>query len=134
MKKVVTFVVFDYFHLGHLRLFKRCKEYGDYLIVAIHEDKYVKINKPDCDLYYTQDERLEIVKSIKWVDETILYTQIDETILTIDFDILVVGPDQTNKHFQKAIEFSKKAGKEVVVVPRTPSISSTEIKLFRHDK
>ena len=35
MRKVLTFGVFDYFHLGHLRLFKNCKKYGDYLIVGI---------------------------------------------------------------------------------------------------
>ena len=129
MKKVVTFGVFDYFHLGHLRLFVRCKELGDYLIVAVHDDKHVKINKPECVLYYTEQERLELVKSIKCVDEAILYTQIDETIKTIDFDVLVVGPDQTNIHFMAAIDYCKKNGKQVVVLPRTPNVSSTEIKL-----
>ena len=134
MTKVVTFGVYDYFHLGHLRLFKRCKEYGDYLIVAVHNDKYVKINKPDCNLYYTQEERLEIIRSLKCVDEAILYTQIDETIAKIDFDVLVVGPDQTNEHFQNAIKYCKQIGKEVVIIPRTPNISSSEIKLIKHDK
>lgn len=134
MTKVVTFGVYDYFHLGHLRLFKRCKEYGDYLIVAVHNDKYVKINKPDCNLYYTQEERLEIIKSLKCVDEAILYTQIDETITKIDFDVLVVGPDQTNEHFQNAIKYCKQIGKQVVIIPRTPNISSSEIKLIKHDK
>lgn len=132
MNKVITFGVFDYFHLGHLRLFKRCKEQGDYLIVAIHDDQHVKINKPECNLYYTQEERLELVKSIRCVDEVIFYTQIDETIKNVDFDTLVVGPDQTNPHFVSAIEYCKKNGKRVVVLPRTPNVSSTDIKL-KHD-
>ena len=34
MNKIVTFGVYDYFHLGHLRLFEQAKKYGDYLIVA----------------------------------------------------------------------------------------------------
>lgn len=134
MKKVVTFGVYDCFHLGHLRLFKSCKEYGDYLIVAVHKDKFVKINKPECNLYYSETERMEIIKSLSCVDEVIFYTQIDETIKEIDFDVLVVGPDQNNIHFKNAINFCKQNKKEVVVVPRTPNISSTEIKLFRHDK
>ncbi len=132
MIKVITFGVFDYFHLGHLRLFKKCKELGDYLIIAVHDDKHVKVNKPDCNLYYTQEERLELVKSIRFVDEAILYTQIDETIKIVDFDILVVGPDQTNRHFVAAIEYCKRSGKQVVVLPRTPNVSSSDIKL-KHD-
>lgn len=129
MKKVITFGVFDYFHLGHLRLFQRCKAQGDYLIVAVHEDDYVKINKPNCVLYYNQDERLEMVRGVKYVDEAILYTQIDETIKNVDFDVLIVGPDQSNNHFQNAIAYCKTHNKQVVVLPRTPNISSTDIKL-----
>lgn len=131
MKKVITFGVFDYFHLGHLRLFKKCKEFGDYLIIAVHDDDHVKINKPDSLLYYSQEERVEMVKSIRYVDEVILYTQIDETIKKIDFDILIVGPDQTNHHFVAAINYCKKIGKKVIMLPRTPNISSTDIKLNR---
>lgn len=132
MKKIITFGVFDYFHLGHLRLFRRCKELGDYLIVAIHDDKHVKVNKPDCVLYYSQEERMEMVCGTRYVDKAIFYTQIDETIRKIDFDILVVGPDQINSHFILAIEYCKKTGKEVITLPRTPNVSSTDIKL-KHD-
>ncbi len=131
MKKVVTFGVFDYFHLGHLRLFERCKKYGDYLIVAVHEDGFVHINKPNCVLYYTQAERCEMIQAIKYVDNVVLYSQIDDTIKDIDFDILIVGPDQTNEHFKRAIEYCKKNHKQVVVLPRTPNISSTDIKLVK---
>ena len=47
MSKILTFGVYDYFHLGHLRLFKQCKEYGDYLIVAVQDSKYILKYKPD---------------------------------------------------------------------------------------
>lgn len=128
MKKVITFGVFDYFHYGHLKLLERCKNIGDYLIVAIHDDKHVKINKPDLQLYYCEKERLEMVQAIRFVDLAILYTQIDETIKEVDFDILVIGPDQTNEHFRKAIAYCKENNKKIVVLSRTPNISSTEIK------
>ena len=131
MKTVITFGVFDYFHYGHLKLLERCKALGDFLIVAVHDDKHAKINKPDLHLYYNENERLEMVKAISFVDEAILYTQIDETIKEVDFDILVVGPDQTNQHFIKAIEFCNANNKKVVELSRTPNISSTEIKKNR---
>ena len=47
MSKILTFGVYDYFHLGHLRLFKQCKNYGDYLIVAVQDGDYIKKYKPD---------------------------------------------------------------------------------------
>lgn len=47
MKKVVTFGVYDYFHLGHLRLFKNAKNLGDWLIVAVQDGDYILKTKPD---------------------------------------------------------------------------------------
>ena len=41
MNKIVTFGVYDYFHLGHLRLFEQAKKYGDYLIVAVQDGNYI---------------------------------------------------------------------------------------------
>ena len=131
MKKVVTFGVFDLLHIGHFRLFERCKKLGDYLIVAVHSDKYVRINKPNCNLYYDEKTRIEMISAIKYVDETILYNQIDEMIKNIDFDVLVVGPDQTNPHFINAINYVKSIGKEVVVLSRTKNVSSTELRKIK---
>lgn len=128
MRKVITFGVFDCFHYGHLELFRRCRELGDYLIVAVHDDKHVKINKPNCECYFNETKRLEMVKAVRYVDEALLYSQIDEDLPNIDFDILAVGPDQTNPHFQKAFEWCKAHNKEVIALSRTPNISSTEIR------
>ena len=48
MSKILTFGVYDYFHLGHLRLFKQCKAYADYLIVAVQDGNYnIKIDLDD---------------------------------------------------------------------------------------
>lgn len=128
MKKVVTFGVFDCFHYGHLRLIERCKRLGDYLIVAVQDDKNSIKNKPGVCLFYNENQRLEIVSSLKSVDQAILYTQIDETLKEIDFDVLVVGPDQTNEHFKRAFDYCGNHNKKVVILSRTPGISSTLIR------
>lgn len=56
MSKILTFGVYDYFHLGHLRLFKQCKQYGDYLIVAIQNSDYILKYKPDAKIMYSNEE------------------------------------------------------------------------------
>ena len=39
MKRIITFGTFDLFHIGHLNILERAKEYGDYLIVGISSDQ-----------------------------------------------------------------------------------------------
>lgn len=131
MRKVVTFGVFDYFHYGHLKLLERCKALGDYLIVATQDDENVIKNKPNCELLYPLNERMEMIKALKIVDEVIPYSQVDETIKEVEFDILVVGPDQINSHFQEAKRYAIEKGKEIVVLSRTEGICSTDIKKNR---
>lgn len=55
MKKVVTFGVYDYFHLGHLRLFKNAKNLGDWLIVAVQDGDYILKTKPDAKVIIQQN-------------------------------------------------------------------------------
>ena len=64
MTKILTFGVSDYFHLGHLRLFKQCKEHADYLIVAVQDGDYILKYKPDAKILYSTDERKEILDRI----------------------------------------------------------------------
>ena len=65
MKKVITFGVFDYFHLGHLRLFQNAKRLGDYLIVAVQDGTYIQKYKPNAKVLYTTEERMELVRALK---------------------------------------------------------------------
>lgn len=70
MKKVICFVTFDLFHLGHLNYFKQAKTYGDYLIVVLARDKTKQEQQKE--MVFTEEERLELIKNLKLVDEAVL--------------------------------------------------------------
>lgn len=129
MKKIVTFGVYDYFHLGHLRLFKQCKRYADYLIVAVQNEEYIKIYKPDAELLYSTEERIEMIESIKYVDEVRVYNSVSiEELKKIDFDILALGEDHKGERFDRVAEWCLNNEKEVVRLKRTNGICSSSIK------
>ena len=129
MKRVLTFGVFDYFHLGHLRLFEQAKQHGDYLVVAVQDGECTKMYKPDQKLLYTTEERVEMVKALRIVDEVVVYRHINaDTIGDFDFDVLCLGEDHTNERFQKIVEWCHAHGKEVARLKRTPGISSTDLR------
>ena len=129
MKKILTFGVFDYFHLGHLRLFKQCKQHADYLIVAVQNGDNILTFKPQTKIYYSTEERVEMLEAIKIVDKVIVYDCIcAETLEKIDFDILALGEDHHAQRHIDAQEWCRANGKEVVRLKRTQGISSTDIK------
>lgn len=128
MKKVLTVGVFDLLHIGHVNLFKRAKAQGDKLIVAVQDSEVVLKYKPNAKLIYTTEERMYMVKAIRYVDEVITYTGVDEIVKTADFDILVTGSDQSHVGFKRAIRWCKEHGKETMILPRTEGISSSWLK------
>lgn len=128
MKKVLTVGVYDYFHLGHLRLFEHARELGDYLVVAVQDGDFILKFKPDAKVLYSTEERLELVGAIRIVDKTVTYTAIDESIKEIDFDVFAIGEDQNHEGFQRAVKWCEENGKEVVRMKRTPGICSSDIK------
>ena len=120
--------VFDYFHLGHLRLFENAKSLGDYLIVAVQDGDYILRFKPDATVLYTTEQRLSLVKALRVVDEAVIYQAVDQSIKQFDFDVFAVGEDQKHDGFKRAIAWCEENGKEVVRLTRTPSICSSDIK------
>lgn len=128
MKKVLTFGVFDYFHYGHLKLFERCKQYGDYLVVAVQRGEEILKTKPNAQVLYTTEQRKEIVAAIKYVDCVVEYRHVEEDIEKIEFDVFIVGGDQNHSGFAQAIKWCEEHGKQVVRLERTPNICSTDIK------
>ena len=128
MKKVITVGVFDYFHIGHLRLFENAKKQGDYLIVAVQDGDSILKTKPDASVLYTTEQRIDLVRALKVVDEVIIYKDVDKLLPEVDFDIFAIGEDQTHVGFQKAVKWCEEHNKKVVKLLRTPGISSSQIK------
>ena len=131
MKKIITFGVFDFFHIGHLRLFKNIRKIvGEpcFLIVAMQDGEFINKTKPGTQVLYSTEERKELLASIKEIDEVVVYTFSDSMIQAVDFDILAVGPDQTNPHFQKCFKYCELNKKQVIITPRTEGISSSDIR------
>ena len=130
MKTILTFGVYDMLHIGHILLFKHAKELGERLIVAVQDGAYIQKYKPNTKMIYTTEERMYMVSTIKYVDEVVVYRDVDKDIQSIDFDVLAKGPDQTHEGFQKAIQWCKDNHKDVVVIPRTEGISSSLLREY----
>ena len=131
MTKILTFGVFDYFHLGHLRLFKQCKQYADYLVVAVQDGDFILKYKPDAQILYSTDERVEILEAVTYVDEVVVYDVVNtETLKKIDFDILALGEDHRGLRFDEVKKWCMENNKEIVRLKRTSGISSSEIKML----
>lgn len=129
MSKILTFGVFDYFHLGHLRLFKQCKEHADYLIVAVQDGNYILQFKPNAHILYSTEERVEILQSLRVVDKVVIYQTVGIAALEkIEFDILALGEDHIGARFDEMVNWCKEHGKAVVRLKRTPGIASSDIK------
>lgn len=129
MTKILTFGVFDYFHLGHLRLFKQCKEYADYLIVAVQNGDYILKYKPNAQILYSTEERIEMISSLRIVDKVVQYDSVGiEALKEIDFDILALGEDHIGERFDYITKWCYENGKEVIHLKRTPNICSSDIK------
>ena len=120
---VITYGTFDMFHIGHLNLLKRAKGLGDRLIVGVSTDEFNE--KKGKKTLIPFEERKEIVKSIKYVDEVIpeySWDQKIEDIKKYNIDVFVMGNDWKGK-----FDFLKKYC-EVVYLPRTDDISTTKLK------
>ena len=129
MSKILTFGVYDYFHLSHLRLFKQCKNYADYLIVSVQDGDYIKKYKPDAKVMYTTDERVEMISALRIVDEVVVYESVEPKFLESgDFDILALGEDHRGGRFDIVEQWCKDHGKQVVRLKRTEGICSSDIK------
>jgi len=123
-KVVITYGTFDLFHIGHLRLLQRAKQYGDFLIVAVSTDEFNAIKGKHAIIPF--EHRAEIVKNIKGVDMVIPETSWDQKVEDVKkygVDVLVMGEDWKGK-----FDYLKEYGVEVVYLPRTKGISTTKIK------
>jgi glycerol-3-phosphate cytidylyltransferase len=120
-RTVITFGTFDVFHVGHIRVLQRAAELGDRLVVGVSADA-LNIAKKGRAPVYSQDERMEIVASLRVVDEVFVEESLEQKrdyIVEHGADVLVMGDDWAGK-FDWVSDVC-----EVVYLPRTPSISTT---------
>ena len=131
MSTVFTVGVFDLFHYGHKELFRRAKELageGGKLIVAVQDGDSVLKYKPEAALVYGTKERVEMVEQCRYVDEVVLYGDVDDIVQKIDFDVFVLGGDQTHAGFQRAEKYCVEHGRKVVRLSRTRGVSATALR------
>ena len=130
MKRVITYGTFDLLHYGHINLLKRAKALGDYLIVAISTDEFnMKEKQKKC--YFTYEQRKALVESIRYVDLVIpeeKWEQKRTDMKEYHIDTFVIGDDWEGK-----FDFLKEEGVNVVYLPRTPEISTSQIKRDLYD-
>ncbi len=125
MKRVITYGTFDLLHYGHINLLRRAKELGDYLIVAISTDEFNWEQKQKKS-YFTYEQRKALVEAIRYVDLVIpeeSWEQKRNDMHEYHIDTFVMGDDWAGR-----FDDLKKEGVEVVYLPRTPEISTTQIK------
>ena len=127
-KKVMTVGVYDLLHKGHVELYRRAKGLGDYLIVAAQDGDFILKYKPTAKVLNSTEDRKYMIKSIRYVDEVITYTDVDKIVQEVDFDVFITGPDQCHDGFKRAIQWCEANGKEHIVLGRTDGVSSSELK------
>ena len=124
MKKVITYGTYDLLHYGHINLLRRARELGDYLIVALSTDAF-NLQKKGKKSYYSFEQRKLMLEALRYVDQVIPeedWEQKIDDIKRYQVDVFVMGDDWKGK-----FDFLKDYC-EVVYLPRTEGISSTQVK------
>lgn len=116
--------VFDLFHVGHVKLFQRIKKKYDKLIVGIHNDEQTASYKRRPIIKYS--DRLEIIKSCKYVDEiheNAETTVTDDILNKLNADFLIAGKE--NENFLKKLY--PVSPDRLVLLDRTSDVSTSDI-------
>jgi len=121
--RVITYGTYDLLHWGHIRLLKRAKAQGDYLVVALSTDEF-NAGKGKKN-YHSYEERKMMLESIRYVDLVIpeeTWKQKRSDVKLLEIDKFVIGDD-----WKGEFDFLEDLC-EVVYLPRTEGISTTKIK------
>lgn len=123
MKRVITYGTYDLLHWGHIRLLKRAKQLGDYLIVGLSTDEFNAVKGKRA--YHSYEERKMMLEAIRYVDLVVPEKDWGQKPLDIQeyhADLFVMGDDWEGRFDDL------KTLCEVVYLPRTEGISTTKIK------
>ncbi|WOO89438.1 glycerol-3-phosphate cytidylyltransferase [Mollicutes bacterium LVI A0078] len=123
MRRVLTYGTYDLMHYGHIRLLKRAKQQGDYLIVAVSTDEFNAIKGKKA--YHDYETRKKMLEAIRYVDLVIPengWDQKMEDVIEYKVDVFCMGDDWEGKfdHLKEKCE--------VIYLDRTEGISTSKIK------
>ena len=125
MRRVLTYGTYDLLHYGHIRLLKRAKALGDYLIVAISTDEFNAGKGKKA--YHNYETRKEMLEAIRYVDLVIpeeTWEQKIDDVKNYHVDVVVMGSDwEGSERFEILRDYC-----EVVYLDRTEGVSTTKIK------
>ena len=125
MKRILTYGTYDLLHYGHIRLLKRAKALGDYLIVALSTDEFNELKGKKA--YHSYEERKEMLEAIRYVDLVIPEDNWEQKINDVKeykVDIVVMGSDWAGSNrFEYLNDYC-----EVIYLDRTEGVSTTKIK------
>ena len=125
MKRILTYGTFDLLHYGHIRILKRAKELGDYLVVALSTDEFNATKGKKA--YHSYETRKKMLEAIRYVDLVIPENNWEQKIQDIKdykIDVVVMGDDWAGSDkFDYLKEYC-----DVVFLERTPGISTSQIK------
>ena len=124
-KRAITYGTFDLFHVGHLRLLKRIAALAEELYVLVSSDEFNSLKGKKCVIPF--EERAEIIESLACVTKVLREDNWEQKISDVKnnhCDLFVMGDDWTGK-----FDFLKDYC-DVIYLPRTPRISTTDIKHY----
>ncbi len=122
--------VFDMFHVGHVNILRRARLACDYLIAGVVADDVALAQKGRLPVV-PEDERLEIVSHVRFVDQAILAVTTDKVKIweQIGFDVIIKGDDWQGTPQGEALEAKfAELGVSIVYVPYTAHVSTTELR------
>lgn len=125
MKRILTYGTYDLLHYGHIRLLKRAKALGDYLVVAISTDEFNAVKGKKA--YHNYETRKEMLEAVRYVDLVIpekTWDQKIDDVKNYHIDTVVMGSDWAgDPRFEILRDYC-----EVIYLDRTEGISTTKIK------
>lgn len=128
--------VYDMFHIGHLNLINNAKKYCDYLIVGVNADELVQTYKNKTPVI-NENNRLKIVENLKAVDKAIIAHTLDKKVShdELGFDVIFIGNDwEGNPRWEKTKLEMEKIGVELIFLPHTDGVSSTDLRIIKNNK
>lgn len=124
MKTVLALGCFDFLHPGHIYHLEWARRQGDRLVVALTADSHV--NKGPGRPHFTWAQRAWMLEQLRCVDEVVKNREPRESIMFVQPQIYVKGPDYVGKLTSEEVHACTKLGATILHSP-TPTYSSTRI-------